>query len=117
MMPSCSKRTAPVNCSRPSSTRRSMRSIEPMDPSKLIPPPTLSFASESARQIISRVKFLVERLSNFSSEHVDQILLRSLLHAGHTSESLDEQSSSLVSDPRQIIELTVKHPFGSAPAM
>src|SRR5438045_1738039 len=116
MMPSCSKRTAPVNWSRPSPTRRSIRSIEPMDPSKLIPP-ALSVASGSARQIISRVQFVVERLSYFSSQHIDQVLFRRLLHAGDAPEPFDEKPSTFVSDARKIFQLAVQRPLGPAPAV
>src|SRR5436853_7230180 len=116
MMPSCSKRTAPVNWSRPSPTSRSMRSIEPMDPSKLIPP-TLSAASGSARQIISRVQFVVERLSYFSTEHIDQVLFRRLLHAGDAPEPFDEKATTFVSNARKIFQLAVQRPLRSSPAM
>src|SRR5437667_902742 len=120
MMPSRSKRIAPVKRSRPRSTRRRTRSISPMDPSKLIPP-TPSFALGSAQQNYrtrdSRVQFVVETLSYFPSEDVHQILFGRLLHAGDAAETLDQQTPALLANPRQIIQLAVQHALRTATSM
>src|SRR5689334_3016537 len=108
MMPSFSKRMAPVNFSRHKSTRRATRSMSRISPSSITPPP---IRARNYRTL--RVQFVVKRLTDFLAEHIDQILRRRLLHAAHTSEAFDEKSPALVADARQIIELAVQHAFRS----
>src|SRR6266540_5718581 len=133
MMPSCSNRIAPVKPSRPSSTRRWMRSISPISPSKFILPPlqilswgiaiqlshvpspfTLSPRRGEGDGVRGSVQFFVQRAAHFASQHVDQVLLGSLLHSRHAAEALDEQTAALLADSRQIIELAVQRALRSA---
>src|SRR5712691_7661013 len=111
MIPSFSKRMAPVNCSRHNSTRRATRSMSRISPSSITPPPIRCKLSHA------RVQLVVQDLSHFFSEHVDQILRRGLLYAGHTSEPFDQNPPPLVADARQIIELAVQNPLRSSAPM
>ena len=63
------------------------------------------------------MQLVVDLLPDFASEHVHQILRRGLLHRGKTSESFDEQATTLVADARQIIELAMQHAFRATAPM
>src|SRR5258706_8202604 len=131
-MPSLSKRVARVKSPPRSSASRSIRSISPISPSKLIvPPPLLSavgsrlsatarhyrmrFFLDSRRTL--RVQLVVQRLADFSPQHVHQVLRGGLLDAGDAAEALEEQASALLADPGHVVQRTVERALRAAAAM
>src|ERR1043166_782797 len=119
MIPSFSNRTAPAKPSRPSSTRRSMTLISPISPSSFIHTTFRATVPITIwdRAGLSHVEFFENLLTHFTSQHVNQVLLRRLLHGGERPESLDQQLAALLADARQIFELAVQDAFRAAAAV
>src|SRR5688572_2686876 len=111
MIPSLSKRIAPVNCSRHSSTSRSTSWISLISPSSMLP----LFRWTGDYRMWLTMQLLPQRLPHLSPQHVHEILRRRLADRGHAAEALEQEAFALLADARQVIELAVERPF-RAPA-